>query len=229
MALFDCTNNLPSFWLFSLFCPFLFGCGGTDEVENKKAEQILLSKIRTMTTGEERDQLIKELESAPEQFRTFYKRWLFIHDVSPFWDCWSDNGYDPSKSQFERDIQILAATAYGKSDIDNGGFHQFFGNGTGVFAPEMAEWLDRSGLTDAANVVQDAIDKFGPTFPRSQSKRQEFLARIPGDSRKEWDPFRELDNRFYDATEDEQFDAAANEWLRQTCGIQGLLDTGIKK
>lgn len=108
------------------------------------------------------------------------------------------------------------------ADINNGGFHQFFTNSTGVFAPEMIEWFERAELPKAAAIVREAVAVFGPDFPRSQEKRQEFLARFPGETREEFDPFVTLDDRFYDALADTTFDDACDRWLREVCGIDDL-------
>lgn len=191
-------------------------------MERESQEVMLLREIRDTPAGANRDALIDDLELAPTDMRTFYERWLFVHDVEPFWDSWSDDGFDPSKSKFPRDVQLLAASDYGKSDIDNGGFHQFFRNGTGVFAPEMAEWFERSGQTDAAAVIRDAMHVFGTDFPRSQDQRREFLGKFDGNSREEWDPFCEVDDRFYAATD--EFENTANKWLREVCGVKRLRD-----
>ena len=108
---------------------------------SRDEELVLIERIRAAPSAEERSRLISELEKLPVKFHPFYSRWIAINDADPF-HCWTDNGYNPSLSDCPRDIQILDATDYGKSDIDNGGFHQFFSNSTGVFAPEMIEWFD---------------------------------------------------------------------------------------
>jgi Domain of unknown function (DUF4375) len=131
----------------------------------------ILEQLRNTSSSETRDQLIAELERTPVYNRSFYSRWIFIHEAWSCFDCWSDNGYDTTISPVPRDIQILCATDYGKEDIDNGGFHQFFHNGTGTFAPEMVEWFDRSGLDETAAVLREAIAVFGDEFPRSQDVR----------------------------------------------------------
>jgi hypothetical protein len=191
-------------------------------------EQRLLGAIQKTPPGPERDALIEELEQAPVHYRTFYDRWLFVHNVSPYWDCWSDAGYDPTQSKFPRDIQLLAATNYGKSDIDNGGLHQFFGNGTGTFAPEMQEWFERAGLSESGAVIAEAMTIFGPDFQRSHQLRRDFLDQFREESRwqprEEYDPFIALDSRFYAATPNDVFDAAANAWLKDVCGIRRLRD-----
>lgn len=193
-------------------------------MRGESQESHLLGLIREAPSGPDRVALINELENAPVDTRTFYERWLFIHEVAPFWDCWSDDGYNPLNSKFPRDIQLLAAAGYGKADIDNGGFHQFFRNGTGVFAPELAEWFERAGLSQSATLVRDAMAVFGDKFPRSQDERREFLAKFKGESRAEWDPFYQMDSCFYEIATDQAFDLAANHWLRNVCGITRLQD-----
>lgn len=190
---------------------------------NHESEEVhLLTEIGKTPHGPRRDALIRQLEQAPVDSRVFYQRWLLIHNVEPFWDCWSDEGYHPLNSHFPRDVQILAAADYGKAEIDNGGFHQFFGNGTGVFAPELTEWLDRVGLKEAATSVSDAMAVFGDNYPRSQLARQELLTQFERDSRDEWDPFTEMDSRFYDTASDEVFFEAADRWLRDVCKMTRL-------
>lgn len=157
----------------------------------------------------------------------FYEEWQREHEVYPY-HCWTDDGYDPSRSDIPRDLQLLAGMDYGKSDIDNGGFHQFFHNGTGVFAPEMVEWCDRSGLQDVAAVIRLAMKTLSEdAYPRSQDGRQRLLAKfpVPG-SREQESPFYKLDEKFYEllSNNGSRYHATANKWLRETCGIITLDD-----
>jgi hypothetical protein len=158
----------------------------------------------------------------------FHEEWSRKHDVYPF-NCWTDDGYNPSLSEIPRDIQLLSGMEYGKSDIDNGGFHQFFHNGTGVFAPEMVEWCERSGLHDVADVIRLAMKTLTDgDYPRSQEGRIRLLAKFPvRGSREQWDPFNKLDEKFYEllSNNGSRYDEAADNWLRETCGITKLEDT----
>lgn len=115
----------------------------------------------------------------------------------------------------------MAAADYGKSDIDNGGFQQFFSNHTGAYAPEIAEWFERANLLDAAEIVRQAIAVFGDRFSRSQQKRQQFLEEFHREAWQQWDLFGETDDRFYNSTVNELFKSSANKWLRN-CGIENL-------
>lgn len=189
-------------------------------------EVVLLGQIQQTEPGPTRDNYIRELENVPPFRRSFYERWVFIHMSFGAFRGWSDNGYDPSQSLFPRDVQLLAATDYGKSDIENGGFHQFFYNHTGTYAPEMFEWFTRAGFPEAASTVKDAMAVFGEQFPRSQSERQRFLSTFSEDDRSDWDPFFLIDDRFYSALDDgAAYKEAADHWLRETCGISSLTDT----
>ena len=189
----------------------------------------LLGKIKTARSPAERERLIAELEATPELIHPYYSRWLVLHDVTPF-QCWTEQGYDPSLSDVPRDIQLLAATNYGLADIENGGLHQFFSNGTGAFAPEMVEWFKRADMPEAAQGLQQAMDLFGKDYPRSQSARQEFLDQFTGETREQWDPFYEIEKTFYptvgrtgpDYTDPHAYVEAANKWLREVCGITDL-------
>jgi hypothetical protein len=137
-------------------------------------------------------------------------------------------------------VQLLWATSYGTSDIYNGGFHQFFSNWTGIVAPEMTEWCMRAGFEKTADIIREAIGVFGADFPRSQTARRDFLDAFPARNRggrdrsheterKDWDPFYEMDDRFYVSLrwglDRHAFDDAADRWLREICGIHSLHDT----
>ncbi|MFT3786901.1 MAG: DMP19 family protein [Tepidisphaeraceae bacterium] len=93
------------------------------------------------------------------------------------------------------------------SEVCNGGFHQFFANSTGVLAPEALEGFRTVGLHDCAKLLKTALDKFGDPFPRDQEARHAALRAIelPGEKRKAWDPFFDLDDRYYIAKDRESF------------------------
>lgn len=93
------------------------------------------------------------------------------------------------------------------SEVCNGGFHQFFSNSTGVLAPEAFEGFQAVGLKECAELAKAAIGKFGEPYPRDREARQLALQSIelPGEKRGEWDPFHDLDDRYYTAKERENF------------------------
>lgn len=194
------------------------------------SEENVLNHIRQARSDEERQRWIAVLGTTPVEEIPFYCRWLAIHDSDPF-VCWTEKGYDEFACDLPREIQWLEATIYGVNDIHNGGLHQFFGNHTGTFAPEMAQWFDEAGLPEAARILRQAMAVFGPEFPRSPGKRQEILDAFPGaydDDRAVWDPFDKMDGPFYYALTkiefNDLFDATCDRWLRERCGIQRLSD-----
>lgn len=194
-------------------------------------EEDAILRIQKAESDEQRMRLIAELDSIPVGHRPFYDRWLAIHQIDPY-ACWTDDGYREDASPLPREIQWMEVTTYGIADIENGGLHQFFGNGTGRFAPEMALWFDQAGLPESATILRKAMGIFGADFPRSQAKRNEFLAGVPGayeGRRADWDPFDSLDEQFSNtltgATRNDIFDAACDRWLRERCGISKLSDS----
>ena len=94
--------------------------------------------------------------------------------------------------------QVIFSTHYLSAEVYNGGFHQYFHNGTGLTAPEAVESFRRLGLNDVADLVQEAMLVFGSEFPRHRERRQAFLDSIVGDEPSEWNPFFLIDERFYD-------------------------------
>jgi hypothetical protein len=215
-------NPKQAAWVVAIVAILLLAWSQMKSFRLPGEEYALISRIEAAETEAERNRLIADLERMPVRIYPFHSRWMLINDIQPF-ECWREDGYDPSRSEVPRDIQLLWATSYGKSDIDNGGFHQFFTNSTGDFAPEMVEWFDRAGLKDTAEIVRTAMAVFGDTYPRSQTARQQFLQTFEGESRAEWDPFAAMDEPFYDSLH--VFDEAADRWLRETCGVKNLHQT----
>jgi hypothetical protein len=121
--------------------------------------------------------------------------------VEPIWDRISIyDGPDAFLEQFgevPREIGHLFAVHWCDSEVCNGGFHQFFTNSTGVLAPEAAAGFRAVGLEECATIVEEAMAFFGAPYPRERAVREVRLATIPGDTREEWDPFCELDDRYY--------------------------------
>jgi hypothetical protein len=172
----------------------------------------------------ERSKLVHQLAELPVDIYPYHHRWLLIHCVMPF-QSWDDDGFHPDRSPWQREIQLLWATSYGKADIENGGLHQFFVNSTGNFAPELCEGFDLLGLQPTATIVRRAMEFFGPTYPRRQELREQVLWQIPGETRKEWDPFDTLTDDFYESLKpDSKFDDAADRFVRDRLGKRTLFD-----
>jgi hypothetical protein len=120
-------------------------------------------------------------------------------------------------------VGAVFAANFCQSEVCNGGLHQFFSNPTGVLAPEAVAAFRAMGLPEVAQVVEDAMSYFGSPYPRDAEERQARLAAVPGKSRAEWDPFYNLDTRFYAALrgpgEGDRFVEAANAFVSQQSGL----------
>ena len=82
------------------------------------------------------------------------------------------------RSEFARlpaHIGDLLAVHWALSEIENGGFHQFFANPTGVLAPEAAQGFERIGLPEVADLIRRAVAHFEGAYPREQHERWPFL------------------------------------------------------
>ncbi len=95
------------------------------------------------------------------------------------------------------------------------------------------EWCERSELHDIADLIRRAMKTLADDdYPRSQADRKRLLKKFPmRGSREQWDPFHELDTKFYEllSNNGSRYDDAADRWLRETCGITRLDDPPIAK
>lgn len=113
--------------------------------------------------------------------------------------------------------QHLFASHWCQSEIRNGGFHQFFENPTGVLAPEAVVGFREIGLPRCAELLEQAMEFFGASYPREQEIRAASLDEIDEDSdRREDDPFCGLDDQFFEAIADDGYDRAADQYALRT-------------
>lgn len=183
----------------------------------------LIREINAAPDPMERKRLITKLEGIPEKYVCFGNRWLGIHAPrSP--GGWDEEGFDHHRTNMPRDIEILTGVLYGVSDIENGGLHQFFINGTGGMAPEMVEWFERYEMEESAGQLKRAMAVFGETYPRSQEARNRFLEKFEGETREEYDPFYEMDGPFYESIEKDgmTLDDRLDHWVREIWGFKSL-------
>ena len=109
----------------------------------------------------------------------------------------------------------LFAAYWPQAEILNGGLTQFFGNSTGVLAPEAVEAYRLLGMPRLAARLHDAMAWFGTPYPRGREPRQkrleEFAAAHDGD------PFEAMDDEIIGLIQDENsgIEAAALAYVRQ--------------
>jgi|SRR6266851_3325923 len=112
---------------------------------------------------------------------------------------------------------LLFAAHCCQAEVCNGGFHQFFSNSTGVLAPEALQAFQGMSLEDWAGLLEEAMRFFGSPYPRDRNKRVALLSKASGSRREEWDPFNELDDRFYEwlHAEKDRWERAADAFARR--------------
>ena len=110
-----------------------------------------------------------------------------------------------------RESRLMFAAHYCQSEVCNGGFAQFFGNSTGVLAPEAVEAFREIGQPQVAALVRSAMDLFGPSYPRDRDEREGRLSGIAGSA------LDALDKSFFNLIESEEggFEAAANRYVER--------------
>jgi hypothetical protein len=139
--------------------------------------------------------------------------------VDPIWEKVSIyDGPDVFLEQYNASPEasrILFAAHWCQSEINNGGFEQFFSNSTGVLAPEGVQAFRTIGMPQTADLIEEAMAAFGPSYPRERGEREEALEAIwdaAGDS--DAGPFGNLDETFFKLIETENggFDVAADSY-----------------
>jgi Domain of unknown function (DUF4375) len=134
--------------------------------------------------------------------------------VEPLWDQLNE-AWDVGPEEFIRRFtstrsgaRHLYAAHWCISEVENGGLFQFFWNSTGILAPEAKEGFTVVGLGNLARILEEAMRHFGEPYLRERKDRLASLPNWPQHERTAWDPFHELDDRFYDFSV--QWEAAAN-------------------
>src|SRR5688572_19471184 len=106
--------------------------------------------------------------------------------MEPYWKK-IDLTASPTKvsralESFPIEMRHLMASWLCRSEVENGGFAQFFSNSSGVLAPEAAEAFKALKLGPAAKLVQRAMARLGDSYPRSRRERVGTLGRLDEDA-----------------------------------------------
>jgi hypothetical protein len=124
--------------------------------------------------------------------------------VEPLWQSLNlswDDGPDKFVRRFRSvrpQVGHLYAAHWCQAEVCNGGLHQFFSNTTGLLAPEALDGFRAIGAAEWADILAEAMKHFGIQYPRDRDDRVDFLPLRQRSPREKWDPFYELDNRFYE-------------------------------
>lgn len=104
------------------------------------------------------------------------------------------------------EVGHLLAAHWCQSEVVNGGLYQFFSNSAAVLAPEALAGFKAIGLTEWATLLGTAMSVLGNSYPRHKAQRQRALPNPKkGSPRSGWDPFYDLDKRFYEPLKRAEF------------------------
>lgn len=99
--------------------------------------------------------------------------------IDPLW--WSVSIYDGEETynthlqSFTLPQRYVFAIQWYIAEVNNGGHDQFFFNSTGVVWKDALQGLRAIGHSQAAGVLQKAVDKLGGDPPLDRSARQDLL------------------------------------------------------
>lgn len=89
-----------------------------------------------------------------------------------------ERAYLDSIDRFPRPLVLLFAISLAESEINNGGFSQFFYNSSGIVAPEAIEGFKAIGMVKTAALIEEALLLFETPFPRDDWARRAALESI---------------------------------------------------
>jgi hypothetical protein len=114
--------------------------------------------------------------------------------IEPLWDrvdiyeSWER--YQATLRPFTSSQRHLFAIQWYRSEVNNGGHEQFFGNSTGIVWEHAVEGLQAIGLVEAATILKSASERLGGAS-RDRTGREAQLEAARAD-------FEDLDDRFFE-------------------------------
>jgi len=102
---------------------------------------------------------------------------------------------DPRLAELTAGQRALYALHWARSEIGNGGLHQFLHNSTGMLADEAQRGAEVIGAAEFAELFREVRTLFGGTFPKDQGRRIGVLEGLPAEA---LERLEELTDRFYD-------------------------------
>lgn len=137
------------------------------------------------------------------------------HDVSdildPVW--WSADIYDSVEdydrclAPFTREQRLLYAVLWYRSEVDNGGHSQFFGNSTGIVYPDAVSGMRELKLAEGVDILNEAGRRLGGVPARDRTERGQQLDQSHSE-------FDDLDTRFYELDKKMNLDAVMTTYVR---------------
>lgn len=96
--------------------------------------------------------------------------------------------------------RIFFITQWLETEVNNGGFSQFFFNSSGNFSAELVDAFTAIGAVKTAAICQQALDAFGQALPADCEERRKLLDKIETDEID--DALSACDDAFYEYEED---------------------------
>ena len=90
--------------------------------------------------------------------------------------------------------QIILSIIELETEVNNGGFDQFYFNTSGDYAYFVPDALQRIGAFKAADIAARANDIFGSNIPKDRPTRQDIHQELTNEDDEPWE---ELDSEFY--------------------------------
>jgi hypothetical protein len=116
--------------------------------------------------------------------------------IEPVW--WTANIYDgPEQYElsllpFSRSQRLVFAVFWYRSEVNNGGHHQFYFNSTGIVWKDALEAFQAMGAPEFASILAESAARLGGSPSLDRHERSEQLEAFAPD-------FNDLDDRFYEA------------------------------
>lgn len=101
---------------------------------------------------------------------------------------------DPRLEEATPGQRALYALHWTRSEVENGGFHQFFYNPTGMLGDEALAGAERIGAAEIAVVIREALSIFPDGLIEDNVRRQDYMEDL---SKKQVATLGKLDDRFY--------------------------------
>lgn len=139
---------------------------------------------------------------------------FILDELDPYFEKYFAIG----KSGLEKEVQELIAVWFLDSEVNNGGFNQFYWNSAGEFALEALEGLETIGADKRASILEAANSEFPNGKPsENREKRQQELELIEQSFASKLDG---LDSEYYACKED-VVDLLAQYLQNQKCITRG--------
>lgn|GEM_PF-777529 len=131
--------------------------------------------------------------------------------IEPVW--WTANIYDgleayeQSLTTFSRAQRLINAIEWYRSEVNNGGHAQFYGNSTGIVWRDALAGFEMLGLSDLAENLRESADLLGGAPPLDRRERTALLERLNPD-------FGEITGRFWELEDRANVDAVILDYAR---------------